>query len=102
MENIVLYCKSYHRDVQRVKILLDSIEKYNKDKIKFYISVPQSDIKLFQSVLGTANYTIVSDEEIINQNMSQSWKNQQIVKVMFWKLGVSTNYIVLDSDSIFY
>jgi hypothetical protein len=37
MENIVLYCKSYDRDLDRVIELSNSIKKYNKDNIPFYI-----------------------------------------------------------------
>ena len=98
---IVLYCKSFHGDIQRCKILLDSIQKHNKDNIPFYISVPKDDIQLFKSVLGTTGYTLLTDDEILNSNLAQSWKNQQIVKMMFWKLGITDNYIVLDSDSYF-
>ena len=47
MNNIILYCKSYAGDVQRVKKLKGSIEKYNKDNIPFYISCPKKDKQLF-------------------------------------------------------
>jgi hypothetical protein len=53
MNKIVLYCKSYDKDVYRAKILLDSILKYNTDNIPFYISVPEKDVELFKSVLGS-------------------------------------------------
>ena len=42
MEKIVLYCKTYHHDIDRVKSLTDSIKKHNKDNILFYISIPKS------------------------------------------------------------
>ena len=41
MDKLVLYCKSYSNDVDRVKILLDSINTFNKDKLPFYISTPK-------------------------------------------------------------
>ena len=47
MNKIVLYCKSYDKDVDRAKQLLESIVKYNTDNIPFYISVPSKDIDLF-------------------------------------------------------
>ena len=62
MENIVLYCKSYEKDVHRVLKLKNSIEKYNKDNIPFYISIPKKDEQLFKNVLGTENYILVFDE----------------------------------------
>ncbi len=100
MDIISLYCKSYNRDVDRVKILLDSISKYNEDNIPFYISVPQQDIELFRSKLGTNNYTLIPDEDIYQTDLP-GYLSQQIVKSNFWKLGLSTNYLCLDSDSIF-
>jgi hypothetical protein len=99
MDNIVLYCKSYHRDVQRAKVLFESIQKHNKDGIKFFVTVPQDDLKLFRDVLGTANYTLIPDEEITK--MYVGWVGQQIAKAQFWKLGFCENYLCLDSDSQF-
>ena len=99
MNKLVLYCKSYHKDVERAKILLDSIVKYNEDNIPFYISVPETDIELFQNILGTEYYTLVTDESIDTDN--EGWKGQQIVKSQFWKLGLCENYVCVDSDCFF-
>jgi hypothetical protein len=99
MNNFVIYCKSYHKDVYRAKDLLLSIHKYNSDNIPFYISVPKSDINLFESVLGTDDYVLLEDEEIDTTN--QGWKGQQIVKSQFWKLGFCENYLCIDSDCFF-
>ena len=59
MHNLVLYCKSYKGDVQRVKKLKSSIEKYNKDNIPFYVSCPKEDKQLFEDTLGTKNYSYI-------------------------------------------
>jgi hypothetical protein len=99
MHKIVLYCKSYDKDVHRAKILLDSIMKYNVEQIPFYISVPQKDIPLFINVLGTTGYELISDESIDTDNAG--WKGQQIVKSQFWKLGLCENYVCVDSDCFF-
>ena len=101
MVKLVLYCKSFSRDVNRCKLLLDSIVKYNKDSIPFYISVPKEDVQLFKSTLGTDGYILITDEELMNESLCQSWKNQQIVKMIFWKAIKTENYVVLDSDSYF-
>jgi len=101
MNSIVLYCKSYHNDVHRVKILLQSIEKHNKDRIPFYISVPSCDVLLFKQVLGEGNYILITDEFILSDNLEQSWTNQQIVKSSFWKIKVCHNYVMIDSDGYF-
>jgi hypothetical protein len=99
MNKIVLYCKSYSKDVHRAKKLLDSIIQFNKDQIPFYISVPESDLELFKSVLGNEHYTLISDQLIDTDNMG--WKGQQIVKSQFWKLGLCENYVCIDSDCFF-
>ena len=101
MENIVLYCKSFKRDVELAKDLNASIEKFNKDKIPFYISVPEEDINLFKNKLGTSNYNLIADEEIIKEEMPQNWETQQVIKASFWKLNLCKNYIMIDSDGFF-
>ena len=45
MKDIVLYCKSYERDFLRLRRLLESIQRFNKDKIFFYISTAESEKK---------------------------------------------------------
>ena len=99
MNKIVTYCKSYHKDVERAKVLFESIVKFNEDNIPFYISVPSSDISLFKNKLGTDDYTIISDEEIDVDN--QGWAGQQIIKSQFWRLGLCENYFCVDSDNQF-
>ena len=54
MHNLILYCKSYSGDVQRLKKLKESIEIYNKDNIPFYISCPKKDKQLFENILANA------------------------------------------------
>jgi hypothetical protein len=100
MEKIVIYCKSFIRDLDRAKILAESVEQYNKDKIPFYISVPTSDVSLFKSKLPPT-VQILSDADIINNDIEQSWVTQQIVKSSFWKTNISENYVMVDSDSYF-
>lgn len=105
-----LYCKSYSTDVRRVARLAESIEKFNIDKLPFFVSAPKSDIPLFKNLLSNANIEIIADEHIIsaNKNIHQPQMDvlpgnitQQIVKSEFWRLGVSQAYLCLDSDSIF-
>ena len=112
MNELILYCKSYNKDVQRAKILLNSIDEFNKDRIPFYISVPTEDVQLFKNILGNPignietlgryeRYKLITDEEIIGEKLVQDWKTQQIIKSSFWKLGLSFNNLMIDSDSYF-
>lgn len=97
MEKLVLYCKSFRRDVDRVCNLQESINKHNKNDILFYVSVPKQDVDLFKNK-GIKN--IIEDESIYQSN-SPGWIQQQIVKSNFWKLGLCENYVCIDSDGYF-
>jgi hypothetical protein len=97
MEKIVLYCKSFHRDIDRVVNLWESIQKYNKDNISFYVSVPKSDVDLFKS----KNLPNIIEDELIYFTSETNWYTQQIVKSLFWKFGIAENYVCIDSDSYF-
>jgi len=109
MHNVILYCKSYSGDVQRVKKLKSSIEKYNRDNIPFYISCPKKDKQLFIDTLGTENYTLLFDEDIYSGKATfastglllDGWRSQQIVKSSIHKLKITKNYLCLDSDAYF-
>jgi hypothetical protein len=41
MTKFVLFTKTFNGDLRRFKILKDSIDKYNKDNLPFYVSVPK-------------------------------------------------------------
>lgn len=100
MEDIVLYCKSYHKDLDRAIKLAESIEKYNIDNIPFYLSCPSSDLQLFKKRMPSF-VNLICDEDIVKKSYSQDWKIQQIVKSQFWKYVEVKNYLCLDSDSFF-
>jgi hypothetical protein len=111
MVDFVLYCKSYRRDLLRVKRLLESLRKHNIESIPFYISTPQEDRDTLFSLLGeNQGYQWVADEAIVQANPRapkdiQKTKSggiaQQVIKSEFWRLGLASNYLCIDSDSIF-
>lgn len=111
MKDLVLYCKSYRRDFLRLKNLLKSINEFNADQIPFYISTSQDDYSELEKILeGCGKYEWVSDEEIIAanhrvipgvQNTRSGGLAQQTIKSEFWRLGISQNYVCLDSDCVF-
>ena len=110
-QDFVLYCKSYQRDLLRVKRLLASVQKHNVDAIPFYISTPESDREaLFALVGDNRHFQWVSDESIVQANPNapegiQKTRSgglaQQVIKSEFWRLGIAKNYLCIDSDSIF-
>jgi len=101
MKELIIYCKSFSRDVRRVEVLLESVLTHNVDNIPFYVSVPAEDVKLFTDQLGTGPYTLITDEEIVGDKFIQDWKTQQIIKSSFWKLNNCHNWMMVDSDSYF-
>lgn len=105
-----LYCKSYRTDVKRVVRLCESIDRFNTDGIPFFISVPKNDLPLFQQFLQGRRVEIIADEDIIGANRRIQRDQfealpgnitQQIVKSEFWRLGIATTYLCLDSDATF-
>lgn len=100
MHKIVIYCKTYSGDLERVKSLIESVKKHNKDNIPFYISIPKKEETLFKNNVDTDYVNIVFDEDVFSMDV-QNWYTQQIVKSSFWKLGLCENYVMIDSDSYF-
>ena len=113
-QSMVLYCKSYRRDFLRVKRLLVSLQKHNRDQLPFYISTPAADHELLMEVLGKEgqnfSYIWIADEAIIAANPRApkdgqlgmpGGLSQAIIKAEFWRLGLAQNYLCIDSDSVF-
>ncbi len=105
-----LYCKSYSTDLRRVVRLAQSVERFNSELIPFYVSVPQADVQLFKEHLSAFQVEILDDESIIactayaNSPVLKKLPGhllQQVVKSEYWRLGVSTAYVCLDSDAVF-
>ncbi len=109
--NLVLYCKSYRRDLLRVKRLLESLRQHNIQSIPFYISTPEADREALFQLLGDGkDFHWVSDESIVKANprvpagiekTRPGGIAQQVIKSEFWRLGIAENYLCIDSDSIF-
>ena len=110
MQDIVLYCKSYERDVLRVCRLLDSIERHNRDDLPVFVSMPRHDRRLFEQQLGTRRATLIDDEEIVSANPRvdlaatrgvEGRVAQAMVRAEFWRLRFGASYLCIDSDSLF-
>ena len=114
MENktnkIVLFCKSYGKDMYRARRLAQSIERFNADKIPFYVSVPASDLNTFRQCFDKIPCHFMTDEEILHQSCRvygpipkqvPAEYLQQLVKLEFWRMGLCKNYVWIDSDSYF-
>ena len=99
MNKFVLYCKSYDKDLERVKLLSETIKEHNKDNLPFYISVPEKDVDLFEREVP--HFTeVIADESYCTFN--EGWAGQQFVKAAFYLTEISEYYLSLDSDSYFF
>lgn len=102
MNNFSLFVSSWRGDVTRCKKLHDSIEKFNMDKVPFYIVLAKDDIPLFKNIIGTNNIIYVEEEQINPYKAYyDGWRLQQVNKMEFWRLGLTKNYFSLDSDALF-
>jgi hypothetical protein len=110
MLKIVLYCCTFRKDLKRTVKLAESIRKHNKSRIPFYISVPAEDVDLFNEHLTGFNAIVFDEVDIFRANPKfaiqklyeiRGGLRQQVIKSEFWRLEISENYLVLDSDCIF-
>lgn len=88
-----------------------SVQRFNRDQIPLYISVPEADRILFEESLGTPEGLIwVNDEDLVRANPRadlaryRTWDgrlSQQVVKSEFWRYSGCDSYLCLDSESEF-
>lgn len=105
MNKIILYCKTYRNDINRVANLINSVNQYNVDNIPFYISVPKSDIELFES-RNFDNVKFITDEWInSNDELYMRGISSRLLafstRLNIWMSNLANNYICLDADAFF-
>lgn len=105
MQKIVLYCKTYQNDINRVSNLIESINKFNSDSLPLYLSVPDSDLELFTS-RKFENVNLITDEQInSNPNLYKRNISPRLLafstRLNIWTTNIAENYICLDSDAFF-
>lgn len=105
-----LYCKSYSTDLKRLVRLAESVDKFNVESLPFYVSVPRSELPLFRDATHGCAMVLLADEDIIdaspriNPELVRAMPgnySQQVVKSEFWRLGLCSAYLCLDSDAVF-
>lgn len=92
----------------RVRRLIQSLELYNRDDLSIYISVPAADYEIFFQYFQKDRCHILTDEgilaltEAVYGPIPASFPPhllQQLVKLEFWRMGLSEYYLWIDSDS---
>ncbi|MDR0742272.1 MAG: DUF6492 family protein [Puniceicoccales bacterium] len=104
--NMALMCKTYIENLTPLKILKESTDVHNVDKIPFYIVVSAKDLEQIKSAIisGKEDYKIVAmpEEPILGgESLGMGWLDQQVIKLKFYKTNLCDFYLVLDSDSYF-
>ena len=109
-KKIVLFCKSYVKDMFRARRMSESVHRFNTDNIPLYISVPASDLNQFKQCFGNIPCHFITDEEILEKSRQVYGQLpslfpphllQQLIKLEFWRMGFCENYLWLDSDAYF-
>lgn len=110
MHNVSIFCKSYLPDMERAHVMVESVNKYNRDALPLYISVPENELDAFKKRITASEVRWLTDEEIIRANPAidmAAYKalsghiSQQIVKAEFWRVNSVENCVCIDSDSRF-
>jgi len=107
MEQVILYCKSYWGDLERTTNLYNSIQKYNKDNIPFYISISRNELELFKSHFPS--HLLLIDEDICEQENLHNYQLRNVdvgrvvnhIRFNIWKTNLAKNYFCLDADAYF-
>lgn len=99
--------KTYGDDFDFARRLLNSYSKHNVDGIPLFIVVPESDVAKFQT-LEYEGVSVISEESIPCRRLPATvnprdagYTNSSVFKLAFHRLGLSDNYLCLDSDGVF-
>lgn len=96
--------------MERAFTMVESVQRFNRDALPLYISVPKNDLDSFRKRITTSDVIWLTDEEIVSANPSIDMNtylalpgliSQQIVKAEFWRVNPNENCICIDSDSRF-
>jgi len=110
MEKLVIFCKSYLKDLYRAKRMAESVNRFNSDNILLYLSVPSTDLKAFKQNFEDIPCIFLTDEDVLTRcyeaygpppKLFPKYLIQQLIKMEFWRLGVCEHYLWIDSDSYF-
>ena len=101
MHKLGLFIKSYNGHLEYTKQLVETIKKFNVDNIPTFVSVPKSQVGLFDDNIDTDYVTLMNDEEIVGKDLSDNWYGQQLVKMSFRQTNICENYLWIDADSYF-
>jgi hypothetical protein len=103
-QDFAMYCKTYRGDLDRAQVLVETWRRFNRDGLQLTLSCPTEDLPLFAPLAG-GQVRLISDESFASDHLMPGprtgYYNQQICKLNFFRTGLATNYVNLDSDTVF-
>ncbi len=107
MAEFGILIKSFAKDLDYLRRLMDSVERHNVDHVAIYIVAPEAEIPLFTE-FSSSLVTVIAEEQFGSHltnapaaGFAPGYINQEIVKLCFWESGFVQNYLCLDSDAEF-
>jgi len=110
MEKLVIFCKSYSKDLLRARRMALSVQRFNRDNLALYLSVPSTDLDEFKRQFGSIPCNFLTDEQVLGRcyevhgrppELFPSHLIQQLVKMEFWRMELCRHYLWIDSDAYF-
>ena len=103
-QDLAMYCKTYRGDLDRAQVLVETWRRFNRDQLQLTLSCPTEDLPLFAPLAG-GQVRLISDESFAGDHLMpgprSGYYNQQICKLNIFRTGLATNYLILDSDTVF-
>ncbi len=98
-----LMCKSFAPDLERFEVLVRSILDHDQSGLRLVVCVPHADLADFRRVVP-ASALLIAEEEFVEPrcfDWLDGWRQQQVVKLAFYRLGLCDRYLAIDSDCYF-
>jgi Family of unknown function (DUF6492) len=104
MVNLSIVIVTWRQDFNFFRILVHSILEHNKDNIPVIVVCPDSDLNLFSTF--SSAFRIIAEEDLVKESRAfrgfrEGYITQQLVKLHSYKLDLSKNILIVDSDSKF-
>lgn len=100
--------KTFNGDREYVKRLVNSFNKFNVEKIKMAIVLPEEDYAYFSEFENDCIKIFFENifyKHLINEDnilgIRPGYINQQIIKMSFWETEIFENYFCMDSEGVF-
>ena len=111
---MVIFCKTYHKDVNRLEVLLESIDRHNVDDIPVVLCIDYRWYDAFNQRINTSKYEVYTDRDLMDTAIKNKdyepkelirtldkWQIQQIIKFEFCKNMYYDDCLIIDSDCEF-